>query len=135
MSEIDEMMSQILTGTQDSKKVPSSNSVLIEIVRRIVKGWFGAILLFVITLICAYVLNNYLSPFHKYSTKMEVMIVKEKDGNRDGSINAEVMSEITGWRTTYNKLDEIRIMRSRSVIDRMIRNNHFLDSAYVNKQR
>lgn len=136
MSEIDDLMLQMLSGDhQQKKKVTKTNNFLIDIVRRLIMGFPGALLLLVITFICAVGLRKYLVQFQVYTTKMEVMIMKEKDGNKDGSINAEVMSEITGWRTTYNKLDEIRIMRSRSVIDRLVRNCGYLDSAYVEKQR
>jgi len=135
MSEVDDLMAQILAGGQSQKKVQKTNSFLIDIIRRVLRGGLGAILLFAITMMCAVLLRKYLMRFHVYTTKMEVMIMKEKDGNKNGSVATEVMGEITGWRTTYNKLDEIRIMRSRSVVDRMIRTCGYLDSAYVRKQR
>lgn len=135
MSEIDDMMSQILSEDHPKKNSNTTNDIIIDIFRRIIKGLPGAIILFLLSFLCAYILRNYLSVFHNYTTKMEVMIVKEKDGNKQGSISAEVMGGITGWQTTYNKMDETRIMRSRVVVDRLIRNCHYLDSLYAKKEK
>ena len=135
MDEVDDVIAQLLKDNSTKKKVPKTNNFLIDLIRRLIKGSLGAILLFLITIFCAFALKKYLSHFHVYTTKMEVMIMKEKDGNKNGSISQEVMEEITGWRTTYNKLDEIRIMRSRSVVDRMIRGCGYLDTSYARKTK
>lgn len=131
--DIDDILISLLEGQKEKKQLQNSGNFVVDVCRRFYRGGIGALLLIFITLFAAFLINRYLKHFHSYTTSMEVMIMKEKDGNRNNSITSEIVSEITGWHTTTNKKDEVHIMLSRPVIYKMLRNTHLLDSAILYK--
>lgn len=133
-NEIDEMLASLIKSDNDKQnQTQTSANILVNIFRRLYKGGVGALLLIAITLISAYLINLYLRNFHSYTTTMEVMLMKEKDGGRNNNITSEIIGGITGWRTTTNKNDELHIMLSRPVLYRMLRSTHELDSALAHQ--
>lgn len=128
-SEIDEILSSLLEESKEPKQPQNSDNFVVNVFRRIYKGGIGAILLILVTLISAYVINRYLMKFHTITTSMEVVLMKERNGGRNSNITSEIVGRITGWHTTTNKHDEMRIMLSRPVLYRMLLDTHELDSA------
>lgn len=128
--DLDEMIASFLIDKEKSIDTPqSSSNFLVNIIRRLYRGGIGAMLLILLTLFSAFIINHYLSQFHTYTTSMEIMLMKEKDGGRNSNITSEIVGGITGWHRTINKYDELHIMLSRPVLYRMLRNTHQLDSA------
>lgn len=129
-SELDDMLVSLLEGnTKEQNKPQSSSSFVVNVFRRLYKGGLGAILLIIVTLFAAFLIHRYFKSYRTYSTSMEVMLMKEKDGGRNSNITSEIIGGITGWHTTTNKYDELHIMLSRPVIYRMLQSTHLLDSA------
>ncbi len=129
-TELDEMIVSLLEeGRKEQKQPQTSSSFVVNIFRRLYKGGAGALLLFVLTLCSAYFIQRYLAHFRSYTTTLEVMLMKEKDGGRNSNITSEIVGRITGWQTTTNKYDELHIMLSRPVIYRMLCTTNLLDSA------
>lgn len=129
-SELDDMLTSLMVASNNETKQPqSSGSFVVNVFRRLYKGGVGALLLIFITLIAAYFIQRYLNHFRSYTTSMEVMLMKEKDGGRNSNITSEIVGGITGWHTTTNKYDELHIMLSRPVLYRMLKNTSQLDSA------
>lgn len=129
-NEIDDLLVNLLEEKDKEQKMPqTSNNFVVNVFRRLYKGGIGAILLILLTLFAAFLIQRYLSHFRSYTTSMEVMLMKEKDGGRNSNITSEIVGGITGWHTTTNKYDELHIMLSRPVLYRMLRSTHQLDSA------
>lgn len=129
-NELDDVLASLLEGnSKEQKKPQSSSSFVVNVFRRLYRGGIGALLLVLLTLTAAFLIQRYLSHFRTYTTSMEVMLMKEKDGGRNSNITSEIVGRITGWHTTTNKFDELHIMLSRPVLYRMLRNTHQLDSA------
>lgn len=133
--DLDSILVSLLDEQKEKKQPQSSNSFVVNVFRRLYKGGIGAILLFCLTLFAAFAIQKYLSHFHTYTTSMEVMLMKEKDGGRNSSITSEIIGGITGWHTTTNKYDELHIMLSRPVLYRMLCSTHILDSVLIKKTR
>lgn len=133
-NELDDMLLALLKGESEKQPQTSTNFV-VNVFRRLYRGGVGALLLILITLVSSFVLNRYLRDFHSYTTSMEVMLMKEKDGGRNNNITSEIVGKITGWHTSTNKYDELHILLSRPVIYRMLRSTHELDSAFAEKFR
>lgn len=129
-SELDDLLVSMLRDEeQEQKQTQSSSNFIVNICRRVYRGGLGALLLVFITLLSSFLIHRYLSHFHTYTTSMEIMLMKEKDGGRNSNITSEIVGGITGWHTTTNKYDELHIMLSRPVLYRMLRTSHQLDSA------
>lgn len=129
-NELDDLLVSMLKETDQEQKQPqTSGSFIVNVCRRIYRGGIGALLLVLLTLIASLLIHRYLSHFHSYTTSMEVMLMKEKDGGRNSNITSEIVGGITGWHTTTNKYDELHIMLSRPVVYRMLKTSHQLDSA------
>lgn len=128
-NEIDDILLSLLESKKEEKLSQTSNNFVVNIFRRLYKGGIGALLLIIITLLSAFVIQKYLSHFRTYTTSMEVMLMKEKDGGRNSNITSEIIGGITGWHTTTNKYDELHIMLSRPVLYGMLRSTNQLDSA------
>lgn len=132
--EFDDMLVSLLEGnTKEQNKPQTSSSFVVNVFRRLYKGGIGALLLILVTFIASFLIQKYLGHFRSYTTSMEVMLMKEKDGGRNNNITSEIIGGITGWRTTTNKYDELHIMLSRPVIYRMLRATSQLDSALVHQ--
>lgn len=132
-SELDDMLVSLLKGEPKEKQPQTSTNFIVNVFRRLYRGGIGALLLILITLISSFIINRYLRDFHTYTTSMEIMLMKEKDGGRNNNITSEIVGKITGWNTSTNKYDELHILLSRPVIYRMLRSTHELDSAFVEK--
>lgn len=129
-TELDDMLVTLLDGnTKEQKSPQTSSSFVVNVFRRLYKGGIGALLLILLTIIAAFLIQRYLGGFRTYTTSMEIMLMKEKDGSRNSNITSEIVGGITGWHTTTNKYDELHIMLSRPVLYRMLRSTHQLDSA------
>lgn len=127
-SDLDDMLVSILEGTSKEQEKPqTSSSFVVNVFRRLYKGGMGALLLILLTLIAAFIIQQYLGHFRSYTTSMEIMLMKEKDGNRNNNITSEIIGGITGWHTTTNKYDELHVMLSRPVLYRMLQNTNLLD--------
>lgn len=127
-SELDDMLLNLLK--EDNKKKnqnQSSTSFIVDVFRRLYRGGIGAFLLIILTFVSFFIINRYLKNLHSYTTTMEVMLMKEKDGGRNNNITTEIVGKITGWNTTTNKYDEMHILLSRPVIYGMLRNTHELE--------
>lgn len=128
-NELDDILVSLLEGKKEHIPPQTSNSFVVNVFRRLYKGGIGALLLIILTLSSAFIIQKYLSRFRTYTTSMEVMLMKEKDGGRNSNITSEIIGGITGWHTTTNKYDELHIMLSRPVLYSMLRSTHLLDSA------
>lgn len=129
-NELDDILVSLLDGnSKEQNKPQTSSNFVVNVFRRLYKGGVGALLLILLTLIAAFFIQRYLGHFRSYTTSMEIMLMKEKDGGRNSNITSEIVGGITGWHTTTNKYDELHIMLSRPVLYRMLRNTHQLDSA------
>lgn len=128
--EFDDILISMFDSTPKGQEEPqSSTGFVVNVFRRLYRGGIGAILLFLLTLFAASLISRYLNHFHSYTTSMEIMLMKEKDGGRNSNITSEIVGGITGWHTTTNKYDELHIMLSRPVLYRMMTTTHELDSA------
>lgn len=130
-SELDDMLVSLLKEENKEKQSQTSSSFIVNVFRRLYRGGIGALLLILITLVSSFIINRYLRDFHTYTTSMEIMLMKEKDGGRNNNITSEIVGKITGWNTSTNKYDELHILLSRPVIYRMLRSTHELDSAFA----
>lgn len=137
MAEIDEILGNLLSGEKQKKdKTPQKiEDIIIHILYRLIIGGLGAICLILITLVCAYLVRQQLVKYRTYSTTMEILLMNEKDGGKNSNVASEIIGGITGWNTTNNKFDEIKIMSSRPVIARMLKETHLIDSVYVSQAR
>lgn len=127
--ELEVILESLLDDNKKENKIPqNSSSFVVNVFRRLYLGGIGAILLVFLTLLSANLTRRYLGRFHSYTTTMEVMLMKEKDGGRNSSITSEIIGGITGWHTTTNKYDELHLMLSRPNVYRMIKATGQLDS-------
>lgn len=131
-NELDDLLVSLLKEDQQEQNQPQSTAnFFVNVCRRLYRGGIGALLLVLLTLVSSFLIHRYLAHFHTYTTTMEVMLMKEKDGGRNSNITSEIVGGITGWHTTTNKYDELHIMLSRPVIYRMLRSSHQLDSIFL----
>ncbi len=131
--EIEKLVDSLLDnidGSDEKNKSHSFPEMLIEIFRRIRKGWFVCLLIIIACVFVAWLLYFPLSKIHSTTTIMGVMFNKEKDANSQGNIANEIVGRITGWTTTTNKYDEIAILTSHIVVGNMLRKTGVLDSVY-----
>lgn len=137
MAEIDEILENLLSGEKQKKdKTPQKiEDIIIHILYRLIVGGLGAICLILITLVCAYLIRQQLVKYRTYTTTMEILLMNEKDGGKNSNVASEIIGGITGWNTINNKFDEIKIMSSRPVVARMLKDTHMIDSAYVYQAR
>ena len=112
------------------RKSHTLSQKLMEILRRIRKGWFWCLVIILACLALAWLLYIPLSKRQTTTTKMVVMFNKEREANSQGNIAHEIVGRITGWTTTTNKYDEIAVLTSRVVVGRMLNHSGKLDSAY-----
>ncbi len=108
----------------------TQNNVLVNILRRIRKGWWRVLVILFSCLALAWLLYIPLKKVHFTTTKMGVMFNKEREANSKGNVSNEIVSRITGWNTTTNKYDEMAILTSHSVVGGMLRQTGKLDSVY-----
>ena len=130
MSEFDDVI-ELLTEKSRKQQPRRQQSFFTAILRRLWHGSLGAITLFLLCVWMAWVIHFPLSTIHQSTTKMEVMFNKEKEANRNNNVSYEIVGRITGWSTTTNKYDEVAIMMSRPVVERMLRQRNIIDSAIV----
>ncbi len=132
--ELENLVNNILDNLEisDAKiKDNSMSSKLIDIFRRIKKGWLICLLIIAVCVFVGWLLYFPLSKIHSTTTIIGVMFNKEKDANSQGNITNEIVSRITGWTTTTNKYDEIAILTSHIVVGNMLRETGVLDSVYM----
>lgn len=132
MSDIDELL-ELLSGQQ--KKTQRQQNIFTSILRRLWHGGIGAITLFMLCLFMAWFIHFPLSKIHTSTTKMDIMFNKERDANRNNNVSYEIVGRITGWTTLTNKYDEIAVLMSRPVIERMLRQEHFVDTVIMDETR
>ena len=132
MESIDELY-QLLLGQQTKREGKHKTSIVTHILRMVWHGWLGASTLFLLCLIMAWVIHFPLSKIHHTITKMDVMLIKEREGNRNNNISYEIVGQITGWNTTTNKYDEMAIMMSKPVVQGMLRSRKVFDKAVMEK--
>lgn len=126
-------MTDILASIGDTNTAPKERPLsekIVEILRRIKKGWLACFLIIATCILGAWLLYFPLSKIHSATTKMGVMFNKEKEANSQGNIANEIVGRITGWTTTTNKYDEMNIMTSHIVVGSLLKNTGRLDSAY-----
>lgn len=132
MSDIDELL-ELLSGQQ--KKPQRQQNIFTAILRRLWHGGIGAVTLFLLCLVMAWLIHFPLSEIHTSTTKMDILFNKEREANRNNNVSYEIVGRITGWTTTTNKYDEVAIMMSRPVIERMLRSEAIVDSTIVAEAR
>lgn len=132
MDELDNIL-DALTGQGRTKGPIHRTNFITSIIRRLWHGWIGALLLFLLCAIMAWVIHFPLSKIHHTVTKMDVMLIKEREGNRNNNISYEIVGQITGWSTTTNKYDEMAIMMSKPVVERMLKSRYVFDDAIMEK--
>lgn len=134
MSEIDELL-EVLGDQNRGRRSQRQQNIFTAILRRLWHGSLGAITLFLLCVWMAWLIHFPLSTIRQSTTKMEVIINKEREGNRNNNISYEIVGRITGWSTTTNKYDEVAIMMSRPVVERMLRQRNIIDSIIVEKAK
>ncbi len=108
----------------------TQNNIIINILRRIRKGWLTVIIILFACVVLSWLLYIPLKKIHFTTTKMGVMFNKEREANSKGNVSNEIVSRITGWTTTTNKYDEMAILTSHSVVGGMLVQTGKLDSVY-----
>ncbi len=126
---VNNLLDNIETSDVKTKYRPMSQK-LIDVFRRIRKGWLICLLIIVASVFIAWLLYFPLSKIHSTTTIMGVMFNKEKEANSQGNIANEIVSRITGWTTTTNKYDEMAILTSHTIVGNMLQKTGKLDSAY-----
>ncbi len=126
--EIENLIAE-LNARQKNRPI-SQNNVLVNILRRIKKGWWRVLLIIFVCFLGAWLLYFPLRKVHFTTTKMGVMFNKEREANSQGNVSNEIVGRITGWTTTTNKYDEMAILTSHIVVGGMLRQTGDLDSAY-----
>ncbi len=127
--EIENLLAEL--NEKRKKRSLAQNNILINIFRRIKKGWFRVLIILFSCVALAWLLYIPLKKVHFTTTKMGVMFNKEREANSKGNVSNEIVSRITGWTTTTNKYDEMAILTSHSVVGGMLRQTGKLDSAYI----
>lgn len=130
MNELDDVF-ELLNDQSRKQRPRRQQNFFTAILRRLWHGSLGAISLFLLCVWMAWIIHFPLSTIHQSTTKMEVMFNKEREGNRNNNVSYEIVGRITGWSTTTNKYDEVAIMMSRPVIERMLRQRNIIDSTIV----
>lgn len=130
MAELDDII-ELLADQGRGGRPQRHQSIFTAILRRLWHGSLGAITLFLLSIWMAWIIHFPLSTIRQSTTKMEVMFNKEREGNRNNNVSYEIVGRITGWSTTTNKYDEVAIMMSRPVIERMLRQRDIIDSTIV----
>ena len=134
MSDFDELLD--LLSDQNTRRQPQrSRHIFTAIVRRLWKGGLGAVALLLLCLLMSKVVHYPLSKISMTSTKMDVMLQREREANRNNNVSYEIVGEITGWHTTTNKYDEMAIMLSQPVVERTLHKLHLLDSVFVKRTK
>ncbi len=131
--EIEKLVDNLLDNIEASdtkSKNRSMSQILIDILRRIKKGWPICLMIIAVSVFAGWLLYFPLSKIHSTTTIIGVMFNKEKDANSQGNITNEIVSRITGWTTTTNKYDEIAILTSHVVVGNMLQQTGLLDSVY-----
>ncbi len=126
--EIENLLAEL--NERRNKRSLVQNNVLINILRRIKKGWLGVLIILFSCVILTWLLYIPLKKIHFTTTKMGVMFNKEREANSRGNVSNEIVGRITGWTTTTNKYDEMAILTSHSVVGDMLHQTGKLDSAY-----
>ncbi len=126
MSELDELLER-LQEPQKKKPIHRKN-IIKNIIRRIWIGKYVAIFIIFLFLFIAWLAHFPLQKMNRFTTKIEVMFMKERDANKQGNVAYEIAGQITGWTTTTNKYDEMMVMRSKSVLIKMLTQTHLIDS-------
>lgn len=133
MESLDELLEKL---TDSKQSVPERReNIFVSILRRLWHGWLGALLLFLLCLLMAWLIHFPLQKMRTATTKMDVMLIKEREGNRDNNVSYEIVGEMSGWMTTTNKYDEMAIMLSRPVLERMVRRSHTMDSTFIKRAK
>ncbi len=132
MEDIDNILA-VLSGKDISKEPIRHTNLLTSILRRLWHGWIGALSLFIMCVLMAWIIHFPLSNIHHTKTKMDVMLIKEREGNRNNNISYEIVGQITGWSTTTNKYDEMAIMMSKPVVGNMLKKRHVFDNVIMEK--
>ncbi len=130
MEQLDNLLLE-LTGQDQNKERIRHTNLITAILRRLWHGGIGAMLLLALCLLMAWIIHYPLSKIHHTKTKMDVMLIKEREGNRNNNISYEIVGQITGWSTTTNKYDEMAIMMSKPVVERMLYTRHVFDKAVM----
>ncbi len=130
--ELDSLLNEVIGQTRASKEDNNRplSEKLIDILRRLRRGWLVVVFIMIASLVLARLLYLPLSKIHSTTTKMGVMFNKEREANSQGNIANEIVGRITGWTTTTNKYDEIAILTSHVVVYRMLSQTGRMDSAY-----
>ncbi len=126
---VNKLLDSVETYDIKSKSRPMSQK-LIDVFRRIRKGWLICLLILAASVFVAWLLYFPLSKIHSTKTIMGVMFNKEKEANSQGNIANEIVGRITGWTTTTNKYDEMAILTSHTIVGNMLRETGKLDLAY-----
>ncbi len=132
MEDLDTLIA-VLSGKERTKEPLRKTNLLTSILRRLWHGWLGATLLFLMCAMMAWIIHFPLSKVNHTKTKMDVMLIKEREGNRNNNVSYEIVGQITGWRTTTNKYDEMAIMMSKPVVEGMLRSRHVFDDVIMEK--
>ena len=130
MAEIDELL-ELLTEQHRGQHQHRQQNIFTAILRHLWHGGIGAVLLFLLCVWMAWIIHFPLSSIRHSTTKMEVIFNKEREGNRNNNISYEIVGNITGWTTTTNKYDEVAIMMSRPVVERMLWRRNIIDSVII----
>ncbi len=134
--ELDNLLNDLISqtgGLNAKQKNGPLSEKMIEIFRRLRKGWLIVLLIMAICLVLAKLLYVPLSKIHSTTTKMGVMFNKEREANKQGNIANEIVGRITGWTTTTNKYDEIAILTSHVVVGNMLQQTGKWDSVYKHR--
>ena len=130
MNELDDIF-ELLTGQSRGQQPRRQQNFFFNILRRLWYGGLGAILIFLLCILMAWLIHFPLSRIRQSTTKMEVIFNKEREGNRNNNISYEIVGRITGWSTTTNKYDEVAIMLSHPVVERTLNTQNIIDSTIV----
>ncbi len=133
--ELDSLMDNLLENIKFSETKTQNRPMsqkLVDIFRRIKKGWLICLLIVSVSIFVAWLLYIPLSNIHSTKTIMGVMFNKEKEANSQGNVANEIVGRITGWTTTTNKYDEMAILTSHTIVGNMLHETGKLDSAYNN---
>ena len=130
MNELDDIF-ELLTGQSRGQQPRRQQNFFFNILRRLWHGGLGAILIFLLCILMAWLIHFPLSRIRQSTTKMEVIFNKEREGNRNNNISYEIVGRITGWSTTTNKYDEVAIMLSHPVVERTLNTQNIIDSTIV----
>ncbi len=132
--ELEYLMNSLLDDLEASETKTKSRTMsqkVIEIIRRIKKGWLFCLLIIAASVLVAWLLYFPLSKIHTTKTLMSVMFNKEREANSSGNVANEIVSRITGWNTTTNKYDEIAILTSHVVVGNMLSQTGKMDTMYL----